>query len=318
MTERRWVLGVDGGGTKTAYVITDEHGDVRGAWSGPTTDYLAIGLDALEETLADGVAAVLAEAALRADDLAFAVLGLSAYGEVGGDVSAIDAVPATVLGHDRYRCDNDVVVGWAGSLGGEDGINVVAGTGSISYGEWQGRRARAGGWGELLGDEGSGYWVGLRGLNAFTQMEDGRVPAGPLRDAVRERLGDGEVLGIVGTLSRASRTTVAAFSRCVVAAADAGDSIAGSILEDGARELGALVRANRAALGVPAGEVVTLSYSGGMFSVPRYLQMFVDEIHRADTRCEVRAPAGTPVEGAALLAVREARARGLLRSVTAA
>ena len=71
----------------------------------------------------------------------------------------LDAMPAALLGHRRYRCGNDMVCAWAGSLGGEDGINIVAGTGSIGYGERAGASARAGGWGEVFGDEGSAYWI---------------------------------------------------------------------------------------------------------------------------------------------------------------
>ena len=84
-----------------------------------------------------------------------------------------------MLGHDRYSCDNDMVCGWAGSLAGEDGINVISGTGSMTYGERQGVGHRVGGWGELFGDEGSAYWIAAQGLNAFTRMSDGRLPHGP-------------------------------------------------------------------------------------------------------------------------------------------
>ena len=92
--------------------------------------------------------------------------------------------PRGVLGHDRYSCDNDMVCGWAGSLAGEDGINVISGTGSMTYGERQGVGHRVGGWGELFGDEGSAYWIAAQGLNAFSRMSDGRHAARPAaRDA---------------------------------------------------------------------------------------------------------------------------------------
>ncbi len=94
--------------------------------------------------------------------------------------SQLDAMPEPLLGHRRYRCGNDMVCAWAGSLGGEDGINIVAGTGSIGYGERRGRSARAGGWGEVFGDEGSAYWIAVQGLNVFTRMSDGRLPKGSL------------------------------------------------------------------------------------------------------------------------------------------
>src|SRR5437879_13624105 len=78
-----------------------------------------------------------------------------------------------------------MVCGWAGALAGEDGISVVAGTGSIAYGEYEGRRARAGGWGELFGDEGSAYWIAREGLRLFSRKSDGRTPRGPLHAGMR-------------------------------------------------------------------------------------------------------------------------------------
>ncbi len=85
----------------------------------------------------------------------------------------------------RYRCGNDMVCGWAGALAGEDGINVVCGTGSIAYGEYRGRTARSGGWGELFGDEGSAYWIAREGLTLFSRMSDGRAPRGALYEILR-------------------------------------------------------------------------------------------------------------------------------------
>src|ERR1044071_1894442 len=110
------------------------------------------------------------------------------YGEASADIERLDAVPALVLGHDRYSCNNDMVCGWAGSLACEDGINVISGTGSMTYGERQGVGHRVGGWGELFGDEGSAYWVATQGLNAFSRMSDGRLTRGPLYELIRQRL----------------------------------------------------------------------------------------------------------------------------------
>ena len=81
-----------------------------------------------------------------------------------------------------------MICGWAGSLQCRDGISIVAGTGSICYGERNGKIARCGGWGELFSDEGSAYWMACRGLNLFSRMSDGRAVKGPLYEIVRERL----------------------------------------------------------------------------------------------------------------------------------
>ncbi len=148
-------LGVDGGGTKTAICLVTETGDIAARVLAPSTDYFTEGVDLVARVLRDGVAAACTQADTTPDHIRHGYFGLATYGEVSGDISVLDAAPRQALGHDRYACGNDMVCGWAGSLGGVDGINVVSGTGSIAYGENHGHAARAGGWGELFGDEGS-------------------------------------------------------------------------------------------------------------------------------------------------------------------
>ncbi len=115
-----------------------------------------------------------------------------------------------------------MVGGWAGALGGGDGINVVAGTGSIAYGERRGLAHRAGGWSELFGDEGSAYWVAVQGLNAFSRMSDGRLPRGPLHALLAERVGitsDLDLVGVVVDHWGGRRAEIAALSKVVTEAA---------------------------------------------------------------------------------------------------
>jgi N-acetylglucosamine kinase-like BadF-type ATPase len=91
-----------------------------------------------------------------------------------------------------------MICGWAGSLLCRDGISIVAGTGSIGYGERAGAAARSGGWGELFSDEGSAYWIACRGLNLFARMSDGRAEPGPLYEIVRQASGIGDDLDLCG------------------------------------------------------------------------------------------------------------------------
>src|SRR3981081_2664464 len=112
-------------------------------------------MDGGRDVLTDGVAALLRQAGIDGRAIPYGFFGLPAHGEDSVAEALLDALPEPLLGHRRYRCGNDMVCAWAGSLGGEDGINIVAGTGSIGYGERQGRAARAGGWGGGLGARGA-------------------------------------------------------------------------------------------------------------------------------------------------------------------
>ena len=182
-------LGVDGGGTKTALVLIDSDGNIRATHVAPGSYYLSIGLDALGALLAEAARAVLEKAAVSADALDFAFFGLPAYGEDSDLLRTLSRMPQQFLRADAFLCGNDMVCGWAGSLLCRDGISIVAGTGSICYGERNGAAARSGGWGELFSDEGSAYWIACRGLNLFSRMSDGREARGALYDLVRQSLG---------------------------------------------------------------------------------------------------------------------------------
>jgi N-acetylglucosamine kinase-like BadF-type ATPase len=300
-------LGVDGGGTKTAFVLVEDSGAVLAYAEQPSAYYLQHGQEQVAEVLTAGTAAVCRDARIDPGSIAFAFFALPGYGEISAVTAFLDEVPATALGHRRYRSGNDMVAGWAGSLGGADGINVIAGTGSMTYGERKGRGNRVGGWGELLGDEGSGYWIGLRALNAFTRMSDGRMPRGPLHRLLRESAGivtDLDMMDVVYSRWRKGRAEIAALAPLVVRAADEGDAVAERTLADAARELADLVEATRANLGFAAGETVPVSYSGGVFSVPRVRDGFAAALRERSPGYDLRAPLLGPALGAALYAAR--------------
>jgi N-acetylglucosamine kinase-like BadF-type ATPase len=305
-------LGVDGGGTKTAYALVDVEGTLRASHVGATVDHLADGLDAARARLIEGLEGTLARARVAAGDVRYAFLGLPAHGEDGEMTAALDAMPAAVLAAGRYRCGNDMICSWAGSLACVDGISVIAGTGSMAYGEFAGRQARCGGWGELIGDEGSAYWIAREGMNLFSRMSDGRVARGPLHALVRDRLGLADDLHLCAHIygARANRRDAfAQFARLVHEAAQAGDRVAAAIFVRGARELVGCVVATRRALGVPAQVALPVSHSGGVFdNAPAMVDAFRAALAEAPGPFEYRAPRFPPAVGAALYAARLAGA----------
>jgi N-acetylglucosamine kinase-like BadF-type ATPase len=299
-------LGVDGGGTKTAFCLVDRDGKVAGQARTAGSYYFSgapEGIGLVERALKQGVDSVCADAGIEPSDITYAFFGLPGYGEAPGDVPLLDAAPRAVLGHDRYACDNDTVCGWAGSLGAADGINVLSGTGSMTYGERSGRGVRVGGWGELFGDEGSAYWIAVRGLNAFSRMSDGRLPEGPLAEVFRRHLSlasDLYLIDVVFNQWHGGRGEIAALSRRVVEAAELGDECAAAILSEAGRELALLVHATRDRLGFEPGELVPVSYSGSTFKADAVLRAFTREM----TGYELRRPLYEPVIGAALYAAK--------------
>jgi len=299
-------LGVDGGGTKTQFVLVDNDGNVLGTVTGEGSYHLEIGMEGLRRVLVHGVAKVLAQAAVDAGRIAHAFFGIPAYGEDSGAQLLLDAMPEALLGHRRYRCGNDMVCAWAGSLAGEDGINIVAGTGSIGYGERRGRTARAGGWGEVFGDEGSAYWIAVQGLNVFTRMSDGRLPRGALYALFRESFRLGDDLDLCArVLNHHTRDGIAAIAHVVTRAAQAGDAAAVRIFDSAADELAAVVDAVRLALDFAVDEIVPLSYSGGVFHAGALiLDPFRRYLAARCPRFDLRTPLLSPSIGAAIYAAK--------------
>ncbi|GAB2568435.1 N-acetylglucosamine kinase [Microlunatus antarcticus] len=300
-------LGVDGGGTKTALCLVTPDGRVAAHRIAGSVYYAGQSVDLVADVLTPAVAALCADAGVTPASVTHAFFALPGYGESSTDRPLLDAAPLRVLGHDRYSCDNDMVAGWAGSLGALDGINVISGTGSMTYGERQGRRVRVGGWGALFGDEGSAHWIAVRGLNAFSRMSDGRLPPGPLLEVLLEHLrlpSDLDLVDVVLLRWRSDRARVAGLCRQVVEAADAGDEVAAAILDEAAHELALLVSRTRAQLGFTVDDAVRVSWSGGTFAADRIREGFSRALLAQHPNDDLREPLLPPVIGAALYAAR--------------
>lgn len=301
-------LGVDGGGTKTRFLLVDEAGRVLASHLEGPAYYLEIGLDGLRAMLTRGIGQTLRQGNVREADLAHAFLGLPAYGEDSKLLPELDAAAAQALPHGRYDCGNDMVCGWAGALAGADGINIVSGTGSIAYGEFAGRHARAGGWGELFSDEGSSYWLAREGLRLFARMSDGRSPRGALYEQVRQHFSltsDLDLCAAIYGQAIAQRSQFAQLSRLVLAAAAAGDPAALGLLESAVRELADIVDAVRAELQIPTDAAIPVSASGGMFQPGNGLRERLEsELRRRCVRYRFVAALLPPDVGAVIQAAR--------------
>ncbi len=308
MSTSRYFLGVDGGGTKTEFVCIDGAGEVVARQIEGTTYHLQVGLDGAVRAIESGVAGICAQIGIEPAGLAFAFFGLPAFGEDAAIDPLLDQHCGRLLGHDRYRCGNDMICGWAGSLACADGINLVAGTGSIGYGERQGRAARVGGWGEIFSDEGSAYWIAIQGLNAFTRMSDGRLPKGPLHDAFRRRLGldaDLDICAKVMGENGLPRDEIAGLAPVVAEAAAAGDPAAIAIHDRAAEELAVMAEALRAQLGFAAEEDVHFSWSGGVLANDASIRARLEARLRQRGPYRLLAPRHSPAYGAALYAAHQ-------------
>jgi N-acetylglucosamine kinase-like BadF-type ATPase len=301
-------LGVDGGGTKTAFILIDDAGRVLASHNAGPAYHPEVGIEGVRSVLSAGCEAIARASRINTRDVDFAFFGIPAYGEDSRLQPELDALPSHIMPAARYRCGNDMVCAWAGALAGGDGINIVAGTGSIAYGEYLGLQARAGGWGELFGDEGSAYWLAREGLTLFAAMSDGRQPRGPLYEVFREHFDLRDDLDLCAAIygeNPTQRSELARLSELVSKAAAAGDLCARDIFRRGAIELAAMVKAVRRKLEVPGEVELAVSYSGSLFSLQElYLLPLQAKLERGTGAYRLVPPQLPPSAGAALYAGR--------------
>lgn len=306
-------LGVDGGGTKTAFALIDKTGRVLATHETGTCYHIEVGIDGAKQILESGVSALLAKTRFTLNDIAYGFFGLPAYGEDSSLMIDMDALPSGILAKEKYRCDNDMVNGWAAAFNANDGINVVAGTGSIAYGMRHDKTARCGGWGELFSDEGSAYWIAIKGLSAFTRMSDGRSDKGPLYDIIKTAHNiqfDFDITALVLSDWAGERSKIAQVSALVYQAAAAGDKAAINILASAGQELATLVNGVKGLLDYHSDELVNVSYSGGAFKAKAFiLDAFATSLNEYSANYRLHTPLNTPVVGAALYALKLSASR---------
>lgn len=265
------ILGVDGGGTKTVAVVVDSAGNVLGKGRSGPSNYQVLGLDAAVRSLRSAVRAALVSVP-RTERLSLAVFGL-AGADFAPDRSRLEHALAKMreLTGVPLVVRNDAEVALVGAVAGERGVAVCAGTGAIAVGmDGLDRVVRADGWGYLLGDEGSGYWIGLEALRAVVRRYDGRARRGrELERAVLSSLQVQDAPALLDwTYGRpASVNDVAALAPLVLAAAAQGDSAAARIVRQAGTRLGGATCAVVRRLGF-SGETFPLVALGGLFESP--------------------------------------------------
>src|SRR5487761_2225419 len=169
-----FVVGVDGGGTKTAAaVVGDDLRVVGGGVAGPS-NYRSVGMEASSGYIAEAITTALGAAQVSLDGIDAICLCLAGF-DTELDLPVPQRAIALLVFKGPAIFENDVVGAWAGVAGGEESIVAIAGTGATALGmSARGEFWRTDGWDYLLGDAGSGYRIGLEGIHEAMKMLDGR------------------------------------------------------------------------------------------------------------------------------------------------
>lgn len=256
----RHVIGIDAGGTKTVGLLADETGEVEAKAIAGGANLLVHGELGVEKSLFQVIDALDAEVPI--DGLCLGIAGADRPGEE----EIIRGVLLRLGIRRQVRIVNDAVVALVAGAPDGIGIVVVSGTGSIAYGaDPAGRTARSGGWGYLLGDEGSAFWLGHAAVRLGIRAADGRGPATSLYERICSRLEVSEREGLVAWFydQELSRHRVARLAGIVQEAADHGDETADRLLDQAARHLVRAAKAVDRQLDFPAAYPLVLA--GGVY-----------------------------------------------------
>lgn len=300
----RFVLGIDGGGTNTRAALVAGSGHVLGLGIAGPSNPRVVGDDAARVQIREAI-----DLARQKAQLPDEAMPSAAFFGVAGVVSNTDrqelrAIASDLVPGAHVHVDHDLRIALAGALLGSPGIVLIAGTGSSCYGRTvDGSEWRSGGWGPLLDDLGSAYWLGLEALVAITRAADGRGPATSMIDPLLSQLGVEHVLDLLRFGSDTDdRRRIAALAPLVLDAEESGDEIAHEIVRRGAEELARMVQAVAQRLGWITGSV-PLVFSGGLAVRQAYRSGLELLLERRAPQVALVDAAAPPVIGAALLAL---------------
>lgn len=301
------LIGVDGGATKTIAAAFDLNTrTVAAAETGPSNPE-AVGFEAAAASINAAISSALGESTPVAAAV-LAVAGIDTGAEQQRLLSGVTALEARVT-----LAVNDVVAAWAAGSLATPGIAAISGTGSNTFGvDPRGGAWRAGGWGHIVGDEGSGYMIAVNAIRAVLAYRDGRKDWTPLVPRLLEFYGLRHIEDVKEIIYRDfDKARIAAFAEQVAEAADEGDGVATAIFQDAAAALAEQISAVYAALNFGGSAEVTLIGSnfraGEVFTGPlrAHLQ------HVTGGR-DFSAPKLPAVGGSLWLAARAAGVEGRL------
>ena len=300
----QYVLGVDGGQSSTTALIADQTGRILGLGrAGPCNH--AVGSEGRQK-FASALTECLAAAGRSARLPSLPRFASACLGFSGGPADK-EAIVAEILASERIVVTHDALIALAGATAGAPGIIVIAGTGSIAFGRnAAGLTARAGGWGYLFGDEGSGFDIVRQALRAALRLEEGWGRATSLRAMLLEASGARDANDLLHRFytDEFPRPRIASLAKLVDQAAGEGDPMACEILARAGQALADLAGAIRPQL-FASGEPARISYIGGVFRSPTVRQRFFDLV-ATDPANHVEAPLYGPAAGALLEAYRAA------------
>ena len=330
----RYVLGIDGGGTKTACALSDEEGNILGFSSGPASSYVAVGENKMKVSLTTVIGNLFDKTVVKPKKIDIIYAGIGGINKATPDAIkhkfTTELIKLTSAKKVIFDEDCDLGVAFASSLDSNRKLSrilVLAGTGMGIMGvNLQGERKSLHGWGPLMGDEGSGYNIGIKVLMAAARAFDGRGKDTRLKELFLElprfrncievkslakkdsiSLTDEQKQKIWGDITSAvyhpimEREEIASLSKYACMAAEKGDEIAIGILKSAGEELGIAINVVAKSLGLLGKKLQVIPACGVFMAGDFILKPLEDVVLEHSPETEILSPVFLPVVGAVIL-----------------
>ncbi|MGB3514401.1 MAG: BadF/BadG/BcrA/BcrD ATPase family protein [Microcoleaceae cyanobacterium] len=309
------ILGIDGGGTKTKAILMDENYQILGSGKSGASNYQSIGIEAAKNS----IQIAITEAVTKSEShkpISAICLGLAGVGRPE-DVQVVQTFLGEIINNtpsikwalqpNTIVICSDSAIALVGGIGHSVGIVVMAGTGSQIFGQnSHGLTKRVGGWGHLLGDEGSGYNIAIRGLQAALKAYDGREFPTSLIVDFQIYLGLKSIESLIEVVYRRGWGVkeIAALAPIVSQAANKGDKVANGIISDAVEELSIATKVAISTLFQPHETVEVVTIGSVWNSQANFRGKFEIAIKAIAPAAQLIWPRHQPVYGAGILALK--------------
>jgi N-acetylglucosamine kinase-like BadF-type ATPase len=302
----KYLIGIDGGGTKTDSAITDLSGNIIHQTTGKASNFLVVGI----EEAVENIFALVEENLFKLEgdfaDVKQIVIGVAGAGRKEDaqllEKSFKDYADQQGIHFKGVKVVSDAHIALEGAFPDSAGCILIAGTGSILFGkDEKGAIHRVGGFGRLIGDEGSGYSIGRKALNAVSKESDGRGEETLISELLNAKMNSSSSTSIINKVYK-EKLDVASVAKIVIEAAEEGDPIAEDILDEEADEL---VLHIKSLMNKIQTDNLNVAFSGSLIDNKNfYSDLLKQKIKSTLPNVKVVKPASTPVSGAILFAKR--------------
>jgi len=296
---------VDGGATKTLCAIVNDDLNVLGVGMAGPSNYYVVGVEKARENIDLAINQALSKRTRQKNAIDIGCFGIAGF--QGAEASEVISNFIKSLNVAReYIITDDVRIIYQLVAWNKPGVVVVAGTGSNAYGnDGRGSEAQVGGWGWVIGDEGSAFYIARQAIIRATKAFDGRASPTQLVELVKSHFSVENFEDTVTAIKKLQRPQqIASFAKHVSSAADKGDQVAKEVLIDAGKELSLLATTVANKLNITDQQVL-ISGTGGVWESKMIWEIFKDEVKKTMPRVTFREPIRFPVGGAVVLALRK-------------